>query len=137
VQWAAEHSGESRTQVNQTVSAFARESASGRPTTSSAPAGVLQKLKAHTASLAGASLSHPSYPGSHTNTAPQSAQKTSKAPAKTNAKPATPSVPVSAVGGSAEPIASAPGSNPNDSLVNNDVMNLTDPACGMSGITVT
>lgn len=138
VQWAAEHSGESQAQVNQTVSAFTRESTSRRPTTPSAPAGVMQKLEAHTASLAGASPSRPGHPGSGTNTAPQSTQKTSKASAKDKAISTPPSIPVSAVGGSAQPIATqSGGNNPNDSLVNNDVMNLTDPACGMSGITVT
>lgn len=56
-------------------------------------------------------------------------------------KPATApvaSTPVTTAPGGANPAAEVQGSatNPNDSLVNNDVLNLSDPACSLAGMTV-
>jgi hypothetical protein len=60
-----------------------------------------------------------------------------KTATKTAASPPSSAPPVTTSGGSAEPAAiPAKDAGPNDSLVNNDVLNLTDPACGLSGMTV-
>jgi hypothetical protein len=76
--------------------------------------------------------------------APKSATSSHKATGATHksTKPAakttpTSSTPVTTVGGSAEPVSTPTNeTNPNDSLVNNDVLSLSDPACGLSGMTV-
>ncbi len=71
-----------------------------------------------------------------THAAPTHTHPSAKPP-----KPATApvaSTPVTAAPGGANPAAEVQGSatNPNDSLVNNDVLNLSDPACGLAGMTV-
>ncbi|MGH2833380.1 MAG: hypothetical protein ACRDK2_11460, partial [Solirubrobacteraceae bacterium] len=67
-------------------------------------------------------------------------------PAGGRSKPAPKAAPTKPAPAPATPVTTGPGStvvpeatsttNANDSLVNNDVLNLSDPACGLSGMTV-
>ena len=67
--------------------------------------------------------------------APTHAHPTPKPPKPTTTPVA--STPVTAApGGANQAEVQSAATNPNDSLVNNDVLNLSDPACGLAGMTV-
>ncbi|HEY7933506.1 MAG TPA: hypothetical protein VID48_06740, partial [Solirubrobacteraceae bacterium] len=142
VQWGAERDGDSRAQVTHMVAVFTNESMDPNdPTFDSPPPSVLRKLGMHfdgppikaKERQATSSSQHPSAATKKSS----SSSKTAKSPASKTTKKAPPATPVTTTaGGGAEAAQQSGAINPNDSLVNNDVLNLSNPACSLRGMTV-
>ena len=83
-----------------------------------------------------AAWARPAVTHSASKTHPAAGKQSKPTPKTAPTKPAAPATPVTTGPGSTTVPETTSTTNANDSLVNNDVLNLSDPACGLSGMTV-